>query len=576
MTSRLSSGSIVALAVLVALTSSGSDAQRPPAPRRAPTAEALAAHALNRLTFGPRPGEIDRVAQMGVERWIDQQLRPESIVDSAGAKALVGCEAWTDPVEVAAAQVGGFPATVTRSSDTLRALMIRIPLLIGGSLAVTRRDSVRPALLRQSTAMNNNQLLACRLTRLEASDRQLLEVMTDFWQNHFSIYGNSLPSRGLIIEWDRAIIRPHALGRFRDLLAEVAYSPQMLGYLDNAVSAADSAHFTLRERTLAREAGTAPVVGPRRGGGLNENYGRELLELHTLGVGGGYTQADVIEVARAFTGWTHSAAPVNGRRVVSPSSWPIVFQFDSTMHDADTKVVLGHTLPAGRGTEDGDQVLDILARHPSTARFIARKLAVRFVSDTPPQALIDRAAATFLRTDGDIREVVRTIVTSPEFFSPDVFGAKVKSPQELVLSTRRALAAPVDTAAEMIQFLIALDQRPYMRLSPEGWPETGTPWLSFGAMLARVEIATTIGRGEAASIPLETWPGWAELANETYENQVDGVIRRLLHNQVTPATRAAMLAARPTEGDQSTLAARQSALREVIAMALASPQFQRR
>jgi uncharacterized protein (DUF1800 family) len=573
MTSRSLPRSIVALAVLVAVASSVSDAQRPAAPGASPTAEALAAHVLNRLTFGPRPGEVDRVAQMGVERWIDQQLRPESVVDTAAAKALVGCHVWTEPVDSATARVSGMLAFYTRSSDTLRAAMVRI--LLGG-LTVIRRDSLRNAGMSLGGGMDNNQLLACRLTRLETSDQQLLEVMTDFWQNHFSIYGNSLPHRGLVVEWDRAIIRPHALGRFRDLLGEVAYSPQMLGFLDNAVSGADSGHFTLRERTLARETGVAPVIGPRRAAGLNENYGRELLELHTLGVNGAYTQADVIEVARAFTGWTHSAAPVNGRRTIRAGNTPVVFQFDSTMHDADEKIVLGHTLPAGRGPEDGDQVLDILARHPSTARFIARKLAIRFVSDSPPESLIDRAAATFLRTDGDIREVVRTIVTSTEFLSPEVFGAKVKSPQELVLSTRRALGAPVDTAAEMIDFLIALDQRPYGRLSPDGWPETGPPWLSFGAMLARVEMATRIGRGETPSIPLEAWPGWTELANAPYEQQVDGVIRRLLNNQALPATRAALLDARPIDGDQTSPEARQRALRELVAMTLASPQFQRR
>ena len=569
---RSSSRSIVTLAALAAL-SSGSDAQRPAARTAPPTTEALAAHVLNRLTFGPRPGEVDRVAQMGIERWIDQQLRAEPVLDSAAVRALDGCMEWTDPVETVAGGLTGSMVLMTRSGNAAQGIVI----VTNGVATVVPRDTARNVVLRFVGArIDNNQLFACRLTRLEMSDHQLLEVMTDFWQNHFSISGNSLAARGMIVEWDRAIIRPHALGRFRDLLGEVAYSPQMLGYLDNAVSGADSGHFTLRERTIAREAGVDPVVGPRRAAGLNENYGRELLELHTLGVDGGYTQTDVMEVARAFTGWTHSAAPVNGQRVVRPANTPVVFQFDSTMHDADKKVVLGHTLSAGRGPEDGDQVLDILARHPSTARFIARKLAIRFVSDTPPQSLIDRAAATFLRTDGDIREVVRTIVTSPEFFSPEVFGAKVKSPQELILSTRRALGAPVDTAAEMIDFLISLNQRPYGKLSPEGWPEVGPPWLSFGAMLARVEMATKIGRGEARSIPLEAWPGWAELANESYEKQVDGVIRRLLHNQALPATRAALLAARPTDGDQASPEARQRALRELIAMTLASPQFQRR
>src|SRR5439155_1973817 len=196
------------------------------------------------------------------------------------------------------------------------------------------------------------------------------------WENHFSVYSGKMPSPEALVVWDRDVLRPHAFGRFRDLLGAVAHGPAMLYYLDNHLS-------TSR--------------------GLNENYGRELLELHTLGVDGGYTQHDVIEVARAFTGWTTSRSPN-----------PSLYAFRQELHDTASKTVLGHTLRAGRGIEDGEEVLDILARHPSTARHIAFKLARRLVSDEPPPALVERAAATFARTDGDIAEVVRTIVTSRE------------------------------------------------------------------------------------------------------------------------------------------------------------------
>jgi uncharacterized protein (DUF1800 family) len=283
----------------------------------------------------------------------------------------------------------------------------------------------------------------------------------------------------------------------------------------------------------------------------------------------------VVEVSRAFTGWTHSAA----RKKLSPFGMhpdPVTFRFDSATHDAEPKIVLGHTLVGGRGIEDGEQVLDILAKHPSTARFIARKLAIRFVSDSPPASLIDRAALTFTRTDGDIREVLRTIVTSPEFFSPEVHGVKIKSPQELLLSTRRALAAPIDFDAELIDFLIDMDQRPYGYTGPEGWPETGARWLNLGSMIGRFDMANRIGRGEAVSIPLEKWPGWSALVDQPFEKQVDGVLRLLLNGRPAPDTRAALIAARPESSGQADPEARRRALGNLVAMALASPQFQRR
>ena len=221
-------------------------------------------------------------------------------------------------------------------------------------------------------------------------------------------------------------------------------------------------------------------------------------------------------------------------------------------------------------------MLDILARHPSTARFIARKLAVRFVSDSPPAALIDRAAETFKRTDGDIREVVRTIVTSPEFDSPAVYGAKVKSPLELVLSIRRVLGAPVDTAAEVIDFLVALGQPPFGRLTPDGWPETGSAWATAGAMRERVNLAVRIANGEFPSIPVTAWPEWPTLSTQPFDAQLDGVIRSILSGRVSAATRSAMASARPGLNDADTPDARQLRLRELIALALGSPEFQRR
>jgi hypothetical protein len=233
-------------------------------------------------------------------------------------------------------------------------------------------------------------------------------------------------------------------------------------------------------------------------------------------------------------------------------------------------------LQAGRGIEDGEQVLDIIARHPSTARFIARKLAVRFVSDSPPESLVERAAQEFLRTDGDIRAVMRTIVTSPEFGTPEVYGAKIKTPLELVLSTRRALNAPIDTAAENVDLLIKLGQTPFGYLTPDGWPETGADWMNAGALMKRMNFATSVSKDELPSIPLAAWPQWSTLATRPFAQQVDGVINALLNGRATPALREALLASRPDESGVDSAEARTLALRRLIALALGSPEFQRR
>ena len=285
---------------------------------------------------------------------------------------------------------------------------------------------------------------SAKLARAVVSERQLDEVMVDFWENHFSVYSGKGQTRLFLASYDRDVIRPHALGRFRDLLEAVAKSPAMLFFLDNWESAADSLHPTLaaaRQPARGRFAGIRrPAIGrfpprpagaaaPKRARGLNENYARELMELHTLGVDGGYSQKDVIEVARALTGWTMN--PRDGEFVFRPE-----------MHDAGQKVVLGRTLAAGRGIEDGEDVLDIVARHPSTARFITRKLVRHFVSDSAPPALVDQCASVFTKTDGNIRETLRCIVTSPAFFSRSASRPTVKSTFEVVASAMRVMNAP--------------------------------------------------------------------------------------------------------------------------------------
>src|SRR5262249_33074967 len=281
-----------------------------------------------------------------------------------------------------------------------------------------------PDLRREAMAGNqpqqfvNSELVEHKLLRARYSNRQLEEVLVDFWMNHFNVFNGKGPERALLTSFERDAIRPHVFGHFKDLLVATARHPAMLFYLDNWQS------------QVPRDDLPFPT-GVRRPG-LNENYGRELMELHTLGIDGGYTQDDVIAVARAFTGWT-----------IYDTNRFAEFQFNPAMHDRKEKVVLGHTIPAMGAEQDGLQVIDILAHHPSTAHFISKQLAQRFVADDPPAALVDRMAATFTRTDGDLRAVLQTLFSSSEFRSQGAWQSKVKSPFEMIVSAVRAIRADV-------------------------------------------------------------------------------------------------------------------------------------
>jgi uncharacterized protein (DUF1800 family) len=388
----------------------------------------------------------------------------------------------------------------------------------------------------QATSTTDN-FYAGRVARAQLSERQLLEVVSDFWENHFSVYSGKMPSPTALAQWDREVLRPNALGKFRDLLGAVAHSPAMLFYLDN--------HLSTRR-------------------GLNENYARELMELHTLGVDGGYTQKDVQEVARALTGWT-----------IDRSRQPVSFIFRKEQHDTNEKIVLGHVLPAGRGIEDGEDVLDILAHHPSTARYISFKLARRLVSDEPPPALVARAAETFARTDGDIAEVVRTIVTSREFFSRAAFRAKVKTPYELVISARRAFGSAADTTPQTARLIARLGQASFGWQTPDGWPEKGIAWMTPATMYSRIKFGNDIAEGRVPGVVVKQWPEWTALSTAPLNAQVDGVVNAVLVHCADSLTRATMLGIR-SGVDAESAAAGEKRLRELLAIALASPEFQRR
>ena len=498
-------------------------------------------HALSRLTFGAKPGDVQRVRAIGLDKWIDQQLHPDRIDDS-------GIDSF----------VKRYPTINRDQTELLQQYNRDQQQRRQVKRATTAADSA--AMRREMQQMFNSrrtivtELQSARVARAVASERQLQEVMTDFWHNHFNVFAQKgAPEPYFLADYDRTVIRPNALGKFRDLLGGVAKSPAMLFYLDNARSTADSTRPTLAnaQRNRARAGAGAMRRMPRRfpngrtptpeqmqrlqqqqgrRGGLNENYGRELLELHTLGVDGGYTQQDVINVARAFTGWTIKQPQQGGGFVFRPQ-----------VHDAGEKVVLGNRLAAGRGIEDGEQVLDILARSPVTARYIATKLARRFISDVPPQAVVDRAAQTFLATDGDIREVVRSIITSPEFFSQQAFRGKVKSPFEVVVSAMRALNAKPDSTPRTALVVAYLGQPIYGHQAPNGWPETGEAWMNTGAILNRINFGMGVAAGRLPGVDIRGLTALDTMQTATREKQVDAVVASLLNGIASPDTRAVLV-----------------------------------
>ena len=469
---------------------------------REQTADQQVHHVLNRLAFGARPGDVEAVRAMGVDAWIDRQLYPARIPDAATKQFVARFTSLGKTSEQLLADAP--PAAVVAAQLQRR----------GGTMSAADSAALRAQGLRSYAFLG--ELASSRVARAVVSERQLNEVMVDFWENHFNVFAGKDRTRYFLPEYDAQTIRPHALGTFRELLGAVAKSPAMLYYLDNWQSVADSGRPTLR-------------AAPRRRG-LNENYARELMELHTLGVDGGYTQQDVIDVARAFTGWTIARGAQGGG-----------FAFRGDVHDASAKTILGKSFAANKGIEEGEAVLDLLASHPSTAKFIATKLARRFVSDTPPAALVARATATFRRTNGNIREVVRTIVTSPEFFASASYRAKVKSPFELVTSTMRAMHAPPDATPRTSQLVSRLGQPMFGHQAPNGYPETGDAWMNTGAILNRINFGLTAASGRVPGITLSTWPLTARVAQSSREEQVDAVIKELFGGAVSSDTRQVLL-----------------------------------
>jgi uncharacterized protein (DUF1800 family) len=515
--------------------------------------------ALNRLTFGPRPGDADAVNAMGLKRWLDLQLHPQQIPENPVLEAKLKI---MDTLFMSSEQlVRDYPSPqVVRQmmngqmpypTDPDRRMMIQklvakyekkqgqnaqngqpnpmgdpqalrdlltpeqIHALRTGSpqdriamfqaLPADKQDDVieaMPGPLRQAMfaaappelrrrlemAAGPAQVVARDLTeskvlRAVYSNRQLDEVLADFWFNHFNVFMDKGADRYLVTEYERDSIRPHVLGKFRDLLEATAKSPAMLFYLDNWQSVDPNA-------PQARRPG-ANTKQQRRG--LNENYGRELMELHTLGVDGGYTQKDVTEVARCFTGWTIYQPQRGGK-----------FVFNPRLHDGGEKVVLGVRIPAGGGIHDGEKVLDIVAHHPSTAHFISKKLAMRFVADDPPESLVAHMAQTFAKTDGDIRAVLETMLDSKEFWSEGAYRTKVKSPLEMVASAVRAVNGDVDFAAPLVNQLTQLGEPLYRKVEPTGYSNSSKEWLNSAGLVARMNFALQLADNKVPGVKVAT------------------------------------------------------------------------
>jgi uncharacterized protein (DUF1800 family) len=508
-----------------------------------------ALHVLQRFAYGPRPGEVEQIARQGAMAWLEGQLALQERDDRVLAarersyRALaLGSREW------ATTFVAMREATQRRKQQmtTSEATSVRPDSTFGKPGANDK--GARPDRTPEQAEFQRllEQVHGLTMVRAVRAQVQLREVMTDFWFNHFNVYLDKGPERFMLADYVEHVIRPRVLGRFEDLLVATARSPAMLFYLDNVESVAPPEE---------RPGGFAGAT-PARQRGINENYARELMELHTLGVDGGYTQKDVTEVARILTGWG-----------MTPPREGADFMFHPRLHDYGEKIVLGVTFPAGHGEDEGQRLLHLLARHPATIRHVCRQLCVRFVSDDPPDGCIDAAVAAWQKSDGDLRQVLRAIVRSPDFWDPAVVNAKVKTPLEFVVSAARALGADPDSTPRLANAVARLGQPLYRQPSPAGYPERQSEWVNSGALLARMNFAVALAGGnhEGTDVDLNC----VLAAVPDHDALVDSVNERVLAGTMTPNTRRVILEQIADLSDPR----RARAL--AIGLALGSPEFQR-
>lgn len=612
---------LITLAMLSPILSIGANAQNMPQTKgKSLTEDQKVLHVLNRLGFGARPGDVEKVKSIGLKNYIEQQLNPNSIGDEvADAKLrnfdvlkLSNDELFSKyPAPAALMQIVAQQNGLTQRE--LRAeraeakeekqakkdgntaekpdgsMMAKNPPAAGNSDDAMYREQIQELYQKYQLGRPqqiSQQLNASRILRAVYSEKQLNEVMVDFWSNHFNVFANKQTVRWFLPEYDRDVIRPNALGKFKDLLLATAKSPAMLYYLDNFQSVAEKNQQTenlakqqerlqnlknnarARERFKQNQGLTDAEVNQRiqqmeqRMGqarrqtrGINENYAREIMELHTLGVDGGYTQKDIQEVARAFTGWTitdprgyRNANNVTGgtdkraerqaRQMGLPEDIESgKFIFNSRVHDDGEKMVLGNKVKEG-GVKDGLKVIDILARHPSTAKFIARKLAVKFVNDNPSEAFVNRIADAFTKSDGDIKSTLRVMFNDSEFYAPENYRTKIKTPFEVVISGIRTIGADTNGMAVQ-QMLVKMGEGLYNWQAPTGYPDTAEDWVNTGALLERMNFAVALASNRIPGTKVDL--GKLKVSSGDKAKLLDNYIGIVLNGEVSDATRASLL-----------------------------------
>ena len=562
------------------------------------TERQAAAHLISRFTYGATPGQVDEVVKMGLEKWFRQQLDASLPEDS-----LQTMLAQYDALKLSNTQI---VETFPRRAQIVR-MAIRDGYVDKDSVKTDKqayRDILKKYMDEKGYKPEQElfrQLYCQKILRAAYAQNQLREVMTDFWFNHFNVSVTKNDCAEFIPVYERDVIRPGSLGKFGDLLKATAHSPAMLYYLDNFSSSGPVDT-------------TKPMQKLRKNQGLNENYARELMELHTLGVDGGYTQQDVTQAARVLTGWTvypmrkdeaftrpGLREEVERRQAQQGVVHEGDFLFAANRHDKGEKVVLGKHFGSNGGYEEGMQLLDMLAHHPSTAHFISRKIAIRFVSDDPPPTLVDRMAKTFSDKDGDIREVLMTMVSSPEFWSAAAIREKTKSPFELAIGAVRSLRARINQPFQLYNWVTRMGEKMYCYQAPTGFPDKGQFWINTGSLLNRMNFGLALATGRIPGLSFDLAvlnsnhePESAQAALVTYcklimpERDLDQTIKRLtpmlndpsLSQKVNAASEKAnstdagyeeMVMTAPTPAPASPVTTAQ-----VVGIIIGSPEFQRR
>ncbi len=525
------------------------------------TEKEAAAHLISRFSFGVKPGQIDEVAVMGVEKWFATQL-----TGNAEDKIIAGMLAGYESLSMSNQEI---VKTYPKGGQLLKMAVME------GEI---NRDSVKTGDKKDykndiKRFMTENglkpqadllrELMSQKILRAAYSNNQLNEVMTDFWFNHFNVAVSKGGIQQFVTSYERDVIRPNVTGNFETLLLATAKSPAMLTFLDNNKSSASQENMmgaqkkmverrekmlNMMDSTMQKNA-KGKIKKPNVQG-LNENYAREVMELHTLGVDGGYTQADVTQAARVLTGWSlNPQIEYNIKPKKQPDQelarkmgfiYDDNFFFAANKHDKGEKKVLGHTFPAGSGYEEGVRLIHILATHPSTARFISRKLAVRFVSDNPPQSLVDKMSKTFIEKDGNIQDVLATMVTAPEFWRKEALREKTKSPFEVAISAVRSTNAAISTPYQLYQWIARMGQKVYNYQAPTGFPDKGQYWINTGSLLNRMNFGLALASGRIPGVEINLLalnnnhePESAESALKTYskllmpERNVEETVKRL-------------------------------------------------